>query len=55
MNFQAKILCAAAVSGLAAFVATAPARALTMQECAEKYKAARANGTLNGQIGMTSA
>jgi hypothetical protein len=49
MTFQAKLLCAVAVSGLAAFVAAAPAQALTMQECSAKYKAAKDAGTLNGQ------
>ncbi|CAL80151.1 conserved hypothetical protein; putative signal peptide [Bradyrhizobium sp. ORS 278] len=34
--------------GLAAF-ATAPAQALTAQECSAKYKAAKDAGTLNGQ------
>ena len=47
--FQAKLLCAAAVAGLAAFAATAPVRALTMQECSAKYKAAKDAGTLGGQ------
>src|SRR5262249_43331077 len=49
MTFQAKLLCAVAVSGLAAFVAAAPAQALTMQECSAQYKAAKDAGTLNGQ------
>lgn len=49
MTFQAKLLCAAAVSGLVAFAATAPAQALSMQECSAKYKAAKDAGTLNGQ------
>jgi hypothetical protein len=49
MTFQAKLMCAVAVSGLAAFVAAAPAQALTMQECSAKYKAAKDAGTLNGQ------
>ncbi|MBR0756220.1 hypothetical protein JQ604_28930 [Bradyrhizobium jicamae] len=44
MNIQAKLLCAIAVSGFA-FAATAPAQALTMQECSAKYKAAKAAGT----------
>jgi len=49
MNIQAKLLCAIAVSGFAAFVATAPAQALTTQECSAKYQAAKTAGTLNGQ------
>jgi hypothetical protein len=49
MTVQAKLLCAVAVSGFAAFVATAPAQALTTQECSAKYQAAKAAGTLGGQ------
>jgi pyruvate/2-oxoglutarate dehydrogenase complex dihydrolipoamide acyltransferase (E2) component len=49
MTFQAKLLCAVAVSGFAAFAATAPAQALTPQECSAKYQAAKTAGTLNGQ------
>jgi hypothetical protein len=49
MNIQAKLLCAVAVSGFAAFAASAPAQALTQQECSAKYQAAKAAGTLNGQ------
>ena len=49
MTIQTKLLCAAALTGFAAFVATAPAHALTMQECSAKYKAAKDAGTLNGQ------
>ncbi|THD54102.1 MAG: hypothetical protein E8A46_09350 [Bradyrhizobium sp.] len=49
MTFKAKLLCAVAVSGFAAFAATAPAQALTAQECSAKYQAAKAAGTLNGQ------
>jgi hypothetical protein len=49
MTIQAKLLCAAAISGFAALLATAPAQALTMQECSAKYKEAKAAGTLNGQ------
>jgi hypothetical protein len=37
------------VSGFAALVATAPAEALTTQECSAKYQAAKTAGTLNGQ------
>jgi pyruvate/2-oxoglutarate dehydrogenase complex dihydrolipoamide acyltransferase (E2) component len=49
MTIQAKLLCAVAISGFAALLATAPAQALTMQECSAKYKEAKAAGTLNGQ------
>jgi hypothetical protein len=49
MNIQAKLLCAVALSGLAALAATSSAQALTMQECSAKYKAAKADGSLNGQ------
>src|ERR1700759_4067776 len=49
MSFQTRLLCAAAVSGLAAFAMTAPAQALSMQECGAKYQNAKTAGTLNGQ------
>ena len=49
MTIQAKLLCAFAVTGFAAFVATAPAQALTAQECSAKYQAAKTAGTLSGQ------
>jgi hypothetical protein len=49
MSFQARLLGAAAIAGFAALVASAPAQALTMQECSAKYKAAKDAGTLNGQ------
>ncbi len=49
MTIQAKLLCAVALSGFAAFAATAPAQALTSQECSAKYQAAKTAGTLNGQ------
>ena len=49
MSIQAKLLCAVAVSGFAALVASAPAQALTTQECSAKYQAAKSAGTLNGQ------
>jgi hypothetical protein len=49
MTIRARLLCAAAVSGFAAFAATAPAQALTTQECSAKYQAAKTAGTLNGQ------
>ena len=46
MTIQAKLLSAIAASGLAAFVATVPAQALTTQECSAKYQAAKKDGTL---------
>jgi hypothetical protein len=46
MTFQARLLCAAALSGFAAFAATAPANALTAQECSAKYQAAKKDGSL---------
>jgi hypothetical protein len=49
MTIQAKLLCAAAVTGFAALCAIAPAQALTTQECSAKYQAAKTAGTLNGQ------
>jgi hypothetical protein len=49
MTIQAKLLCTFAVTGFAALVATAPAQALTTQECSAKYQAAKTAGTLNGQ------
>jgi hypothetical protein len=49
MTIQARILCAIAVSGIAALAATSPALALTAQECSAKYQAAKTAGTLNGQ------
>jgi hypothetical protein len=49
MTIQAKLLCAIAVSGFAAFAASAPAQALTAQECSAKYQAAKTAGTLSGQ------
>ncbi|MBR0696562.1 hypothetical protein [Bradyrhizobium lablabi] len=49
MTIQTRLLSVIAVSGFAAFVATAPAQALTTQECSAKYQAAKAAGTLNGQ------
>ena len=49
MTIQAKLLCAVAISGFAALAASAPAQALTTQECSAKYQAAKAAGTLNGQ------
>jgi hypothetical protein len=49
MTIQAKLLCAAAITGFAALSAVAPAQALTTQECSAKYQAAKTAGTLNGQ------
>ena len=49
MNIQAKLLCAVAVSGFAAFALSAPAQALTAQECSAKDQAAKTAGTLGGQ------
>lgn len=49
MSFQTKLLCAVAVSAFAALMATAPAQAVTRQQCSAMYKQAKANGTLNGQ------
>jgi hypothetical protein len=49
MTIKAKLLCAVAATGLAAVIVTAPAQALTMQECSAKYQAAKTAGTLNGQ------
>ena len=48
MTIRAKLLCAVAVSGFAAFAAM-PAQALSMSECSAKYKEAKSAGTLNGQ------
>lgn len=50
MTVQAKfLLCAVAISGLAAFAAVSPAQALSSHECSVKYQAAKTAGTLNGQ------
>jgi hypothetical protein len=49
MNIQAKLLCAVAAAGFAALAATSSAQALSPRECSAKYKAAKADGTLNGQ------
>lgn len=46
MTIQARLLCAVAVSGFAALIASAPAQALTSQECSAKYQAAKKDGTL---------
>jgi hypothetical protein len=49
MTIKAKLLRVVAASGFVAAIATAPAQALTMQECSAKYQAAKTAGTLNGQ------
>ena len=49
MTIHEKLLCAAAVAGFAAVIATSPAQALTAQECSAKYQAAKKGGTLAGQ------
>ena len=46
MTMRSKLLCAVAVSGFAALVASAPAQALTSQECSAKYQAAKKDGSL---------
>ncbi|MGY8661512.1 hypothetical protein Q3C01_03985 [Bradyrhizobium sp. UFLA05-109] len=48
MTIQAKLFCAIAASSVAALLATAPAKALTTQECSAKYQAAKKDGTLGG-------
>src|SRR6059058_5281998 len=49
MTTQRNLLFTLAGAGFAALVATAPAQALTTQECSAKYQAAKAAGTLGGQ------
>jgi hypothetical protein len=49
MTIRAKLLCAIALSSFAAVAASAPAQALSTQECSAKYQAAKTAGTLNGQ------
>src|SRR5687768_15402743 len=49
MTIRASLLCAVAVSVLAASAATSPAQALTAQECSAKYQAAKTAGTLAGK------
>ncbi len=49
MTIKAKLLCAVAVTGFAAFVVAAPAQALTSQECSAKYQAAKKDGSLGTQ------
>ena len=46
MTIQSKLLCAVALTGFAALVASAPAQALTSQECSAKYQAAKKDGSL---------
>src|SRR5438270_12863263 len=46
MTMRSKLLCAVAVSGFAALVASAPVQALTSQECSAKYQAAKKAGSL---------
>ncbi|GLR89268.1 hypothetical protein [Bradyrhizobium iriomotense] len=46
MTIQTKLFCAIAASSVAALLATAPAKALTTQECSAKYQAAKKEGTL---------
>ena len=46
MTIQTKLLCAIAASAVAALVASAPAQALTAQECSAKYQAAKKDGSL---------
>src|SRR5205085_4822995 len=49
MTTQRSLLFTLAGAGFAALVATAPAQALTTQECSAKYQAAKAAGSLAGQ------
>src|SRR5215217_1357633 len=49
MTTQVKLLFKLAGAGFAALVASAPAQALTAQECSAKYQAAKTAGTLGGQ------
>jgi hypothetical protein len=49
MTIQAKFLCTLAASGFVALTLSAPAQALSNQECGAKYQAAKTAGTLNGQ------
>lgn len=49
MSIGSKLLCAITLSGAAALLATAPAQALTQQECSAKYQQAKKDGTLGGQ------
>lgn len=49
MTTGMKLICAAAMTGMAMLAAAMPAQALSMPECSAKYKAAQTAGTLNGQ------
>lgn len=46
MTIQAKLSCAIAASCVAALLTSAPAQALTAQECGAKYQAAKKDGSL---------
>ncbi|MDF0496940.1 MULTISPECIES: hypothetical protein [Bradyrhizobium] len=46
MTIQTNLLYAIAASGVAALLTSAPAQALTAQECGAKYQAAKKDGTL---------
>lgn len=46
MTIQTKLSCAIAASCVAALLASAPAQALTAQECSAKYQAAKKDGSL---------
>jgi hypothetical protein len=46
MTLKTRLFCAVALSGLAALAATAPASALSNQECSAKYQAAKKDGSL---------
>ena len=49
MKIKSFAMVAAALSGFALAMATAPAQALTAQECSAKYQAAKTAGTLGDQ------
>ncbi|WP_375157472.1 hypothetical protein [Bradyrhizobium sp. RDT46] len=46
MTIRSRLLCAIALSGFAALALSAPAQALTAQECSAKYQAAKKDGSL---------
>jgi hypothetical protein len=48
MTIRGQLMWAIAASGFAAFIASAPAQALTTQECSAKYQAAKKDGSLGG-------
>jgi hypothetical protein len=48
MTIRGQLLLAIAASSFAAFIASAPAQALTSQECSAKYQAAKKDGSLGG-------